>query len=77
MQGQFVGQDTQPFQDDSGRRYVVQAAWFAVCLAFWKWVFSDPNPCGRHRQITQITHVDVRSNDRERVREVPVDFFSV
>jgi hypothetical protein len=36
MQGQFVGQDTQPFQDDSGRRYVVQAAWFAVCLAFWK-----------------------------------------
>ena len=56
---------------------VVQAAWFAVCLAFWKWGFSDPNLCGRHRQITANHDVDVRLNDGERVREVPVDFFSV
>jgi hypothetical protein len=27
--------------------------------------------------LDQITHVDVRLNDGERVREVPVDFFSV
>jgi hypothetical protein len=31
-----------------------------------------------HRGVLdQITHVDVRLNDGERVREVPVDFFSV
>ena len=39
--------------------------------------FSDPNLCGRHRQITANHDVDVRLNDGERVREVPVDFFSV
>jgi hypothetical protein len=37
--------------------------------------FSDPNLCGRHRQITANHDVDVRLNDGERVREVPVDFF--
>jgi hypothetical protein len=43
------------------------------------------NKQGKHAIITrphrglldQITHVDVRLNDGERVREVPVDFFSV
>jgi hypothetical protein len=42
-------------------------------------------PQGKKARITrphrgaldQITHVDVRLNDGERVREVPVDFFSV